>query len=284
MSLEAIVNDSAATLLSRAYRDTATRIALILGTGTNAAIHLPVTALTPAKLHGRPQSWHEEAQHVLINTEMSMFGKHILPISKWDCELNACHGMPDFQPLEYLVGGRYISEIVRLVVVDAVRDANLFNGELPDSLATPYTFDASLMALLEADDTPSLSRSAIALQKAHPLVNGYKYTRTDLACLRTVCQLVTRRAAAYLAVAIHALWALRLKEEGLGPNEEDHITIGCNGSVIEKYPGFKAEAQRHLDELCVLSGGHAGGIVVDIAVESAIYGAAVAVCCLEEQR
>lgn len=78
-----------------------------------------------------------------------MFGKDILPTTKWDRELNRKHEKPDFQPLEYLISGLYISEIVRLIIVDAVRDANLFDGQLPQGLDTPYAFDASLMAILE---------------------------------------------------------------------------------------------------------------------------------------
>lgn len=61
------------------------------------------------------------------------------------------------------------------------------------------------------------------------------------------------------------------------------MTIGCNGSVIEKYPSFRQNAQRYLDELCITTGGREGSIKLEIAVESAIYGAAVAVACMEGQ-
>lgn len=98
-----------------------------------------------------------------------------------------------------------------------------------------------------------------------------------------MCQLVSQRAAAYLASGIHALWTLHLAEEGLAPDAEDHVTIGCNGSVIERYPGFRQRTQAYLNELCTKSGGRNGAIVLDIAIESAIFGAAVAVCALEGQ-
>ncbi|KAF2097904.1 actin-like ATPase domain-containing protein [Rhizodiscina lignyota] len=283
VTLDAIVNDGTATLLSRAYRDPATRLALILGTGTNAAIHLPVTALSQEKFGQRPQSWHDEATHVLVNTEMSMFGKGIHKVSKWDDDLNEHHQKKDYQPFEHLISGRYLGEIVRLIVVEAVADAGLFEGRLPDGMDIPYNFYTDLMAQLEADETPSLSKSMYALQKAHPLPASHPYTRTDVVYLRQICQLVSQRAAAYLASGVHALWSLRLDEEGLSPDAEDHVTIGCNGSVIEKYPGFRERAQAYLDELCVRSGGRRGGIVLEIAIESAIYGAAVAVCALEGQ-
>jgi hexokinase len=61
------------------------------------------------------------------------------------------------------------------------------------------------------------------------------------------------------------------------------MSIGCNGSVIEKYPFFRELCQSHLDELTTASGAGAKSISLEIALESAIYGAAVAVCCLEGQ-
>src|ERR1700744_2129081 len=57
--IEAIINDGCATLLSRAYTDSTTRFGLILGTGTNMSVLLPVAALSAAKFADRPRSWHE---------------------------------------------------------------------------------------------------------------------------------------------------------------------------------------------------------------------------------
>jgi hexokinase len=61
------------------------------------------------------------------------------------------------------------------------------------------------------------------------------------------------------------------------------MSIGCNGSVIEKYPFFRELCQSHLDELVIASGASPKSVALEIALESAIYGAAVAVCCLEGQ-
>ena len=90
---------------------------------------------------------------------------------------------------------------------------------------------------------------------------------------------MSQRAAAYLATGIHALWSLMTNSEGLTPSSVNHMTIGCNGSVIEKYPNFKEYCQQRLNELTDLSGGRTGAVVLEPALESAIFGAAVAVCC-----
>ncbi|KAL0265219.1 N-acetylglucosamine kinase 1 [Diplodia seriata] len=280
--MDAIVNDSSATLLSRAYQDDTTRLALILGTGFNASVHLPVTALSRQKFGARPQEWHDQAERVLVNTELSMFGKNILPTTRWDDSLNKSHDRPDFQPFEHLISGRYLGEIVRLVLLEAVQTAGLFGGEVPERFMERYSFDTGIMAVIEADDTPTLSKACTVLQAKHPLTAPPTYT--DLYYVRQICQLVSRRAAAYLATGIHALWALRNNSEGLSAAEAGHVTISCNGSVIEKYPSFRTVSQQFVDELTSLSGASARAVDLEMAIESSIFGAAVAVCCLEDRH
>ena len=148
--MDSIVNDASATLLSRAYEDDSTRLALILGTGTNAAVHLPVSALAHSKFGDRPQSWHDKADHVLVNTELSMFGKNILPTTRWDDYLNITHTRPDFQPFEHLISGRYLGEIIRLILLEAIGTAGLFNGEIPDKFSEPYSLDTGIIAVIES--------------------------------------------------------------------------------------------------------------------------------------
>ena len=150
IQIDALVNDSTATLLSRAYIDPSTRFALILGTGCNMAIHLPVSSLGSTKLGTRPQSWHDAASHVLVNTELSMFGRDILPTTRWDDFLNLTHHRPWFQPFEHLTSGRYLGEVVRLIAVEAVQSAGLFDGRVPRGFGEPYAFDTATMAAIEA--------------------------------------------------------------------------------------------------------------------------------------
>ncbi|KAF2191095.1 actin-like ATPase domain-containing protein [Zopfia rhizophila CBS 207.26] len=277
--MESIVNDSSATLLSRAYEDPSTRFAVILGTGFNIAVHLPVTALAKSKFQGYPQRWLDEASHVLVNTELSMFGKNVFPTTRWDDYLNETHARPDFQPFEHMISGRYLGEIVRLILVEAIRTTGLFNGEMPDKLSEPYTLDTGTIAAIESDETSTLSQATSLFQSRHPL--SKPPTFADINFIRQISQLVSHRAAAYLAAGIHALWTLRTTSEGLTPASAGRLAIGCNGSVIEKYPLFRELCQSHLDELTTLLGAEPHSIALEVAVESAIFGAAVAVCCLE---
>ncbi|KAI4657124.1 uncharacterized protein J4E79_007740 [Alternaria viburni] len=279
--MDSIINDSSATLLSRAYEDPSTRFAVILGTGFNISVHLPVSSLATTKYKGYPQQWLEEATHVLVNTECSMFGKGVFPTTRWDDQLNDAHMRPDFQPFEHMISGRYIGEIVRLILVEAVQKAGLFSGEIPDQLAETYTLDTGTIAAMEMDDSKNLTSATALFQSKHPLSKPPTYN--DIQFVRQVSQLVSHRAAAFLATGIHALWTLRTESEGLTPASAGRMSIGCNGSVIEKYPCFRELCQSHLHELTAASGAEPNSVSLEIAVESAIYGAAVSVCCLEGQ-
>ncbi|KAK4542200.1 hypothetical protein LTR36_007047 [Oleoguttula mirabilis] len=280
VEMRAIVNDGAATLLSQAYRDPSTRMSLILGTGMNAAVFLPVKALSSGKFGERPDSWHAAAKHVLVNTELSMFGKQVWPVTRWDEELNAKHMLPDFQPLEYLVTGRYLGEIVRLILVEAITTAGMFNGEMPSRLEEDYALDTRILAAFQGDNTATLTKAKSAFLRAHTMFAPPQLR--ELQFIRDISQLVAQRAAVYLATALHALWTLRTTAEGLEPGEASHVTIACDGTIVEKYPDFRSSCQRHLDELCVLSGASKGAVTLEMAPESSIFGAAVAVCCLED--
>ena len=147
--LNAIVNDSSATLLSKAYLDPTTRFALILGTGVNAAVHLPVDIFSPPKFGVRPSEWHDSAKHVIVNTELSMFGAGILPLTKWDELLLATHTNPTFQPLEHFVSGGYLGEIVRLILIDGIQSAGLFGGVVPPSLLERYSLNTETVSRIE---------------------------------------------------------------------------------------------------------------------------------------
>jgi hexokinase len=308
--MDAIVNDSSATLLSRAYVDPNTRMSLILGTGTNVAIHFPVHEIGLSKFGVRPPGWFDRAKHVIINSELSMFGGGILPMTRWDEVLNRTHLRPDYQPLEYMVTGRYLGEIVRLIIVEAVETAGLFGGELPHSMREPYSFDTAIIAFLEADTSSSLAPSAALLEKEHTFHTTP--STEDLIFLRRVCTCVSKRAAGYLATAIHSMWRLRNEAEfptstttipsakktdplaqEVTVTEIDEppnaLSIACDGSVINKYPGFRDQCQAYLDILTTEAEAKAAELAkplisLEPAPESAIFGAAVAVAVAVDEK
>ncbi|KAL8913945.1 MAG: hypothetical protein Q9171_001330 [Xanthocarpia ochracea] len=273
--LDAIVNDSSAAVLSRAYVDPSTRLAVILGTGINAAIHLPVSSLHDSKFGLRQFPTTIETTHVLVNTELSMFGKRAFPTTRWDDHLNAHHILPDYQPLEYLLAGGYMGEIVRLIIVEATETAGLFDGKLPAALSIPFSLETRTLAAFEADTYPNLTRSCIYFQNEYNL--PVPPTLAEMRFIRQVVLSVSRRSQGYFTAAIHALSSLLHDlDDGILQNGLDHICIGCDGSVINKYPGFMERSQALLDELVRADQSGQKRVVLESAGESAVLGAGVA--------
>ena len=270
--LDAIVNDSSSALLARAYLDSATRLATILGTGMNAAIHFPVAALGPSKFGSRA-SPPVRSTHVLTNTELSMFGKNIFPTTRWDSILNATHILPDYQPFEYLVAGKYIGEIVRLIMVEATQTAGLFNGLLPPSLGeNPYTLDTEDLAFIDIDTSNGFAASRALFHQRHPYAR--LPSERDIMFIKDVVRRVSIRSIAYFTVGIHALTALLQRLETI---DMDYVTIGCDGSIINKYPGYMERVQATLDQMIEYDH-HQGKMRVNLerTTDSAVLGAAVA--------
>lgn len=272
VSLDAIVNDTSSSLLARAYLDPTTRIALVLGTGMNAAIHLPVSALHPSKFNLRPVKPTKDDTHVLTNTEMSMFGKNILPTSKWDDALNAAHMVPNYQPLEYLIAGGYLGEIVRLIMVDAAEDAGLYDGDLPKSLRLPYALDTKTIAIIQADSSAGLTKTRELLYRTHP--SSLPPSVADAKFLQNVITSVSHRSVAFFAVGVHALTAI-LQDLDAETGPLDHLSVGCDGSVINKYPAYMQTAQEKLDEMWRVENNGRKRAFLETIVSGSVLGAAV---------
>ncbi|KAI1815935.1 hexokinase-1 [Poronia punctata] len=296
VQLASIINDSTATLLSQAYTHAETRFGLILGTGTNIAVHLPVSALSRFKYGSRAESWFDSARHVIVNTELGMFGHGILPTTRWDERLNDSHPRPEFQPLEHFLSGYYLGEICRLAIVEAVETAGLLGGQLPPSLVEPYSLDTEIISRMEADTSTTLEKATIAFTSAHPC--PIPATTEDISTIRALASFISRRSAALLGAAVFALWELRYEtsteqvrdstgEETEAGLDEDltaspHTKVAFNGSVIEHYPGYLARCQKHI--MTLVAGAKdpilaRGSIELVPTVESSITGAAVALGC-----
>ncbi|KAK4174599.1 putative hexokinase [Triangularia setosa] len=279
VSLSAIVNDSSATLLSAAYSHPATTtFGLVLGTGVNIAAHLPICTISTEKYgNHHPQ---DGATHVVVNTELGMFGGNSLPLTKWDGLLKSAHPRPDFQPLEHLVSGYYLGEVCRLILVDAIASVGgVFGGVVPPSLARAYGLDTKTLSLIEGDPSPSLSH----FQSLHP--SPIPATTTDLHLLRSIASLVSQRSASILAASLYALHEINLEASlsAQPPSPErttaTTTTIAYSGSVIEHYPNYLSHLQRFLDELTVNSN---TSFKLISAKESSVLGAAVALACLDK--
>ncbi|KAF7559958.1 hypothetical protein G7046_g4197 [Stylonectria norvegica] len=301
VELRAIVNDSSACLLSRSYSHNSTRFGLILGTGVNLAAFLPISAIGRPKFGLRPASWFQEASHIIVNTELSMFGTGILPLTRWDKLLLKGHPRPTFQPLEYMVSGMYLGEICRFALIEAIESTGVFGGVVPSSLRAPYSLGTETISRISADTTPKLVEACKQFASHHPSPHVPNFS--DMFVLKELASLIAVRSSALIASSVYSFWDVRrISQEAyinslpdsspLRPDAEADLdlpltTVAFNGSVIEQYPGYLTNCQRYLDELAGISTSNSEEsrtIQLVAAKESSLLGAAVALACVEAEN
>ncbi|UZP37270.1 hypothetical protein NXS19_005086 [Fusarium pseudograminearum] len=299
VELRAIVNDSSACLLSESYNHPTTRFGLILGTGVNLAAYLPVSAIGRVKFGQRPPQWFEKATHVIINSEISMMGRDILPLTRWDRQLLANHARPEFQPLEHMVSGMYLGEICRLALVEAIETTGAFGGVVPASLQKPYSFSTETLSIIEKDTTSGLEEARKQFSSRHPAKHAP--TTADMELLKQLAGFISKRSSALVATGVHAFWNLRIDSQNnfvqtlstQSPERDSaeadrdlaETTVAYNGGVIESYPGYLDSCQSYLNELVAgdkKEKSRNRTIKLVSAKESSLMGAAVALASLEE--
>ncbi|KAH7157611.1 hypothetical protein B0J13DRAFT_520342 [Dactylonectria estremocensis] len=279
VELGGIINDSSACLLSESYSHLSTRFGLILGTGINIAAYLPISAIGRSKVGQKPADW----THLIVNSELGMFGHDILPLTRWDRELLKTHPMPSFQPLEHLTSGTRRSHRVN----------RRFWGVLPSSLKTRYSLATETLSMIQSDTSLELGDACKEFSLRHP--SAHTPTTSDLFLLRQLASFVSARSSALVATCVYTFWKLRIdaqtdwvktlpESSPLRPTAEADrdipiTTVAFNGSVIENYPGYLSSCQKHLDDLVAgqeSKSGTQGTIQLVSAKESSLLGAAVA--------
>ncbi|OAX77096.1 hypothetical protein ACJ72_08609, partial [Emergomyces africanus] len=156
LKIAAITNDTVATLASLAYLvkslpNSRVAMGIIVGTGCNATIPMSLKDLHESKAK-HVSSRHPDAVETIINTEWTINGAapplHELNITTtWDTMLDQACARPGFQPFEYMTGGRYIGELVRIIFYDYLTSVvGLSKRELPANLIQEYALTTAYLS------------------------------------------------------------------------------------------------------------------------------------------
>ncbi|KAK6956316.1 hypothetical protein Daesc_001591 [Daldinia eschscholtzii] len=250
VKVAALVNDTVGTLMARSYTSpgkTSTLLGAIFGTGTNGAYVEKVSNIKKP-IEG---DYDKSTGLMVINTEWGSFDNqmNILPNTSYDIELDQKSVNPGIQMFEKRVSGMFLGEIVRLVIVDMLKNPkiSLFRDDnssqndwkstttiAPESgLFKQWGLDSSLMSIAAADNTPDYSSIRQELEKQLQI---YAASLEDALAFKDVAYAVGRRAARLSAVA---LGAIVLQSGKLNDKTDEPIDIGVDGSLVEHYPFFR---------------------------------------------
>lgn len=261
VKVAALVNDTVGTLMARSYTSTGRHrsiLGAIFGTGTNGAYIEKLNKITKP-IEGE---YERSTGEMVVNTEWGSFDNqlNVLPNTPWDQALDKGSVNPGIQMFEKRVSGMFLGEIVRLTIVDMIkdkrislfRDDNSSQNDLgtttsidpQSSIYKQWGLDSALMSLAASDNTPQLSTIRQELEKE---LHIYGASLEDAQAFKAVSNAVARRAARLSAVAIAAI---ALQSGQLDDPEIEIIDIGVDGSLVEHYPFFRdmiSEALRKID-------------------------------------
>lgn len=243
----AITNDTVSALLAAAYQDRCADIGSICGTGHNTCYLEPKPAGYPRPMY--------------INIEAGNFDK--IPGNKYDALLDSYSARPGAGKMEKMCAGRYIGELLRLVLLEVATQKLLFNGSCPVFLQAEGTLSGWDVAILQ-DAVAKPEQISLWLAK-----HGSPATVSleDRKILQHSAGLIAKRsarlaAASYAAVLRH-----------IDPTLTSCHTISIDGSLYEKLPGYADTISQTLQELV---GVKAGQVKCVLTKDGSGIGAAIA--------
>ena len=272
--IAAITNDTVATFASMAYAVKAapnSRVAmgLIVGTGTNATVPMKLEDLHPAKRNHLSNP--DAVETVVINTEWTIRGtdKPLIDCNiktQWDAILDANSDAPGFQPFEYMTSGRYLGEIVRLVLLDVLP---LDQGEeMPPSLCRKNALPTRFLSEVVARKGGRLVQAELEERypATTPAEEPFFWTVERVERIRDIAEAVQQRSSALIAAACVGLLhcvsdidldigtrptAKRLSNGTPKKTKQDmeELVIAYAGGTISQYPKWLLTCQQRIDTL-----------------------------------
>ncbi|KAF9224913.1 hexokinase [Gyrodon lividus] len=236
IQLTALINDTTGTLIASHYVNPRTKIAVIFGTGCNAAYMEHVKDISKIANLGIPG----EAE-MAINCEWGAFDSfehEHLPRTKYDAIVDETSNKPGEQAFEKLISGRYLGEILRLVICELIDEGVLFLGQNTYKLEKPYCFDTAFLSLMESDPTDEL----LMIIGIFTHFFALETTLAERQFFRALAKLIGRRAARLSACGIAAI------VNKMGYLEEG-CSVGADGSLYNKYPGFPDRVHEGLQDI-----------------------------------
>lgn len=320
LKVTALTNDAVATLLSlsysiKSYPNSRVAMGIVLDEGCNATIPMTLSDLHPSKR--RSITAHEpNAAQTLVSTEWTLHGAasplydHGI-ITKWDMLLDSQSARPGFQPLEYMTGGRYIGELVRIICHDYFTSIlGISERSLPLNLLQPYALRSDIIIDMVSTYTSTTTLAeCLNRDMPAPASSGWTWTGKTANVLREILQAVQARSAALVAAATVGLLAsnheISLRDPrtppfshslllSCSPSKSFHemtfgsrpanwrggpeeLVVACIGGVIQRYPKYIENCQRYIDRLVIQCGPQEGGksIFLREAGDGVIIGAGV---------
>jgi hexokinase len=218
LKIAAITNDTIATLASLAYcvkslPNSRVVAGVIVGTGCNATIPMRFSKLGEAKAQSI-KARNPDAVETVVNTEITIAGAcgPLKPYTtKWDRKLDEACARPGFQPLEYMTGGRYIGELVRLIFFDYMTQTHsppVPSSSLPAQVVHSYSFTTTFVSsVIARARTNAELAGELKRRVPPPESSNWAWSPHTAGALHKIAYHVQVRSAGLIAASIIGLLA-----------------------------------------------------------------------------
>ncbi|XP_071439934.1 hexokinase-4-like [Hetaerina americana] len=233
VEVQAVLNDTTGTLVQGAYLDSRTAIGLILGTGSNACY-----IEKAAKVGHWEGDRHGEVE-VIIDTEWGAFGDNgVLDFMKteFDKEVDDNSLLARTFTFEKYISGKYLGEIVRLILVKLGKEGLLFNGNLSSVLSEENSFQTKEISSIEEDTLIGNTKNTEEILKRL----GLQYTADDILIVQHICELVSNRSALLPSICLATL---------IRRMNRPDTTIAVDGSLFKCHPRLRTLMNKYISLL-----------------------------------
>lgn len=254
----ALANDTVGTLLSRAYSNNPSQtnantvVGAIFGTGTNGAYFDTIDKIK--KLDSA--SVGKNVSGMVINTEWGSFDNtlEILPSTKYDVIVDKETANPGYHLFEKRISGMFLGELLRVTLIELFKEGHIFTdlyksrgGSLPHRLAEPWQLSSEVLSYMQIDDSTDLKMSQLILENVLRLPT----TKVERIFIQQLTQAISNRAAYLSAIPLAAI-LIRVKDQY--KDDPKDFEFGCDGSVVEFYPGFREKVLKAIELIDPLKG------------------------------
>nr|GEV23283.1 probable hexokinase-like 2 protein [Tanacetum cinerariifolium] len=198
--------------------------AVTLGLATNA-VYVESSQFVP---NGR--SKHGEMVIPLFKSQWGNFNTPHLPITQFDMALDSESSNQGCRIFEKLVGGTYLGEVVRRVLLKMAIETALFGETVPAKLKTPYILRSPDMAAMHQDSSENRDTVQEKLIEVFGITNASLAVREIVA---EVCDVVAERGARLTGACIIGI----MKKRGRINDRKSVVII--EGGLYEHYRVFR---------------------------------------------
>ncbi|KAF5671864.1 putative glucokinase [Fusarium denticulatum] len=203
-----LANDAVGTLLTRAYTSkskNSTLASIILGTGTNSAYIERISNIhrLETTTDGAP---HSNSNGIMvINTEWGSWddGLKVLPQTRFDKLVDESSSDPGCGLLEKMVSGMYLGELLRLSLLDLMRNGAL---DMSFSDVSPVYIHMGIeSAFLSKIAKSTLENSLSALAYIAETLAAAGVTSRDLQTIQMLATVIVKRSARLVGAGLAAI-------------------------------------------------------------------------------